>query len=272
MIRRRAFVWLQYALPKRAMSRIVWRITRVRHSAFKNWLIRSFVRAYGIDMREAAEPDYTRYASFNEFFTRELRPGVRAIAAGDTVIVSPADGRISECGRIDGDRLLQAKGFDYSVKDLLGGAHSAETFHSGNFLTIYLAPYNYHRVHMPLAGRLRSSVLLRGSLFSVNAVTASQVPRLFARNERLVSVFDTNAGALALVMVGALHVSSISTVWGSSPVVGLALAKGAEMGRFNMGSTVIMLFERGRSTLAAGLRAEQPVRLGESLGTVVHSE
>ena len=244
----RLFVWFQHVLPQHALSRLVLRATRARTRWFKNALIRGFLRLYRIDMAEAVQTDPFSYGSFNEFFTRALTPGARTIAPGLREIACPADGMISEVGKIDGDRLLQAKGRHYTLAQLLGSESSARRFADGAFATIYLAPFNYHRVHMPLRGRLRETVYVPGRLFSVNAATASMVPRLFARNERVLTFFDTAFGEFALIMVGALNVGSIATVWAGDitpaarrvvttlPPQDVSLDKGEEFGRFNMGS------------------------------------
>jgi phosphatidylserine decarboxylase len=274
----RLFVWFQHVLPQHALSRLVLRATRVRAPWFKNWLIRGFLRLYTIDMADAVQPDPFRYASFNEFFTRALRPDARSPAKEPREIASPVDGVISEAGKIDGDTLLQAKGRNYTLKELLASRAWAKDFEGGSFATIYLAPFNYHRVHMPLAGRLRETVYVPGRLFSVNAATASLVPRLFARNERVLTWFDTAFGEFALILVGALNVGSIATVWAGDitpaprrvattlPPQAVSLDKGEELGRFNMGSTVILLFQKDRARWHAELRAGATVRLGQSLG------
>ena len=274
----RLFVWFQHVLPQHALSRLVLRATRVRAPWFKNWLIRGFLRLYTIDMADAVQPDPFRYASFNEFFTRALRPDARSLAKEPREIACPVDGVISEAGKIDGDTLLQAKGRTYTLKELLASSAWAKDFEGGSFATIYLAPFNYHRVHMPLAGRLRETLYVPGRLFSVNAATASLVPRLFARNERVLTWFDTAFGEFALILVGALNVGSIATVWAGDitpaprrvatalPPQAVSLDKGEELGRFNMGSTVILLFQRDRARWHAELRAGTTVRLGQSLG------
>lgn len=274
----RLFVWFQHVLPQHALSRLVLRATRVRAPWFKNWLIRGFLRLYTIDMADAVQPDPFRYASFNEFFTRALRSDARSLAKEPREIACPVDGVISEAGTIDGDSLLQAKGRNYTLKELLASCAWAKDFEGGSFATIYLAPFNYHRVHMPLAGRLRETVYVPGRLFSVNAVTASLVPRLFARNERVLTWFDTAFGEFALILVGALNVGSIATVWAGDitpaprrvattlPPQAVSLDKGEELGRFNMGSTVILLFQKDRARWHAEVRAGATVRLGQSLG------
>ena len=279
-LRRRLFVWMQYLLPHHALSRRVLWATRVRAPWFKNALIRGFLGLFAVEMHEASQADPYGYASFNDFFTRALREGTRPIAAAADQIACPVDGRVSECGPIRGDSLLQAKGRRYALADLLAGQSWAGRFENGSFATIYLAPFNYHRIHMPLDGRLLDTVYVPGRLFSVNEATAASVPRLFARNERVLTLFEGECGAFALVLVGALNVGSIATVWAGditpaarrsvtrlgSPQ--LFLRKGAELGRFNMGSTVIVLFEPGRAVLDAGIAPGSVVRMGEPLGRV----
>ncbi|HEX4152000.1 MAG TPA: archaetidylserine decarboxylase [Steroidobacteraceae bacterium] len=277
-LRARAFVWMQYLLPQHALSRRILWATRVRSPWFKNSLIRGFLALFAVEMHEAVESDPYRYPSFNEFFTRELRTGARPIAAGADEIACPVDGRVSECGTIEGDSLLQAKGRRYTLAELLAQQPWARRFEGGSFATIYLAPFDYHRIHMPLDGRVVETVYVPGRLFSVNDVTARLVPRLFARNERVLTLFESAFGAFSVVLVGALNVGSIATVWAgditpaarrsvtrlASPAI--ELAKGAELGRFNMGSTVILLFEPGRATWNPTLGAGSRVRLGQSLG------
>ena len=261
-LRDRLFVAMQHALPQHFLSRIVLRLTRIRLRPVKNLLIRSFLRGFTPNMSEASQPNPLQYPSFNAFFTRSLRAGARPIDIDPGVLVSPVDGTVSQIGRLDGSKLLQAKGHDYTLEALLDGAPEwAEGYKGGAFATLYLAPYNYHRIHMPLAGTLRAAWFVPGKLFSVNAVTAAAVPGLFAKNERVVCVFDCvvdgRPRSFAMVLVGALFVGSIATVWhgdvaprsphervdlpldtSHSP---LKLSKGDEMGRFNMGSTVILL-------------------------------
>src|SRR5260221_4075615 len=248
-VRGRLFAWFQYLLPQHGLSRLVLAATRVRSRWFKNWIIRSFLRLYAVDMTEAAETDPYRYGSFNEFFTRALRDGPRRGADDAAAIASPVDGCMSEAGTIDRNRLLQAKGRDYGLTELLAAQPWASRFEGGSFATIYLAPFNYHRVHMPLRGQLKETVYVPGRLFSVNAATAQHVPGLFARNERVLTLFDSDAGQFALLLVGALNVGSIATVWAGDitpaarrvvsrvPSPPATLEKGAELGRFNMGST-----------------------------------
>jgi phosphatidylserine decarboxylase len=276
----RLFVWIQYLLPQHALSRLILWATRVRAPWFKNGLIRGFLKLYAIDMAEAAESDPLSYGSFNEFFTRALKPGARSVAADPRAIACPVDGTISEAGRIDGEALLQAKGRRYTLTELLAGRAWARDFEGGHFATIYLAPFNYHRVHMPICGQLRETVYVPGRLFSVNATTAAHVPNLFARNERVLTLFDTAFGEVALIMVGALNVGSMATVWAGDitpaakravttlPPQHVALDKGQELGRFNMGSTIILLFQSDRAHWQAHVAAGVAVKVGESLGSL----
>jgi phosphatidylserine decarboxylase len=279
-LRGRLFVWLQYLVPQHALSRLVLAATRVRTRWFKDWTIRGFLKLYRVDMAEAAESDPYRYATFNEFFTRALKDGARPLAGGMDAIACPVDGFVSEAGTIDSDRLVQAKGRYYRLSELLAAQPWARHFEGGSFATIYLAPFNYHRVHMPLRGKLLETVYVPGRLFSVNAVTAQHVAGLFARNERVLTLFDTAVGRFALVLVGALNVGSMATVWAGDitpaarrviskvPAPPTTLEKGAELGRFNMGSTVIMLFEPNRARWLPGVRAGSIVRLGQPLGVI----
>jgi len=235
-------------------------------------------------MQEAANPDINSYASFNEFFTRELKDGVRQIAADKNAIACPADGAVSQAGNITDGDIIQAKGMSYTAVDLLGGdAERAAPFKNGKFTTIYLSPKDYHRMHMPLDGTLREMIHVPGRLFSVNGATANSVPRLFARNERVVALFDTEAGPMALVLVGAIFVASIETVWHgevtppSSTKVrqwtytddAPQLKKGEELGRFNMGSTIIVLFGEQAINWQDSFKTGEKVQLGEPIGSVL---
>jgi phosphatidylserine decarboxylase len=276
----RWFVWLQYILPQHALSRLVLAATRVRVPWFKNLLTRGFLSLFAVDLAEAAEPDPYRYASFNDFFTRALAPGTRRIDAASDSIASPVDGTVSQIGRIEHDSLLQAKGRHYRLGDLLAGEKWAREFAGGRFATIYLAPFDYHRIHMPVEGTLRETLYVPGRLFSVNAVTAREVPNLFARNERVVTLFGGPYGPFAVVLVGALNVGSMATVWAGDitprrprrvtrlPPQPVQLAKGAELGRFNMGSTVILLFTPGHAEWAPQIECGLGLRVGQPIGTM----
>ncbi len=273
------FIWLQHALPHHAVSRFAGKIAGSESTWLKDRLIRRFIEAYDVDMSEAARP-VEAYASFNDFFTRELKPGARALADGSQYVLSPADGAISQIGRIEQGRIFQAKGRAFTATQLLGGdAAIAERFEGGTFATIYLSPKDYHRVHMPAAGELLGTVYVPGDLFSVNQVTAENVDDLFARNERLAALFDGPRGTFASVMVGAMIVAGIETVWGGREIAHgprlrhrtfadgkHAFAAGDEMGRFFLGSTVVLLFEPGRVEWLEELKAGDAVRMGQAIG------
>ncbi|MCC5853271.1 MAG: phosphatidylserine decarboxylase [Alkalimonas sp.] len=251
---------LQYLLPKHLISRLVGYLAAARLGFFSHLLIKLFIKAYKIDMTEAKFEQARDYRSFNEFFTRPLKEGIRPLAHEPDIIAHPVDGTISQLGPITDGQLVQAKNHNYSLQTLLGGeAETAAPFLGGQFATIYLAPKDYHRIHMPVAGTLREMIYVPGDLFSVNPLTAENVPNLFARNERVVTIFDTELGPMALVLVGATIVASIETVWAGTitpptgktvhrwqyPATGptaVRLEKGAEMGRFKLGSTVVLAF------------------------------
>jgi len=279
----RVFILLQYVLPQQMLSRIIGWLARCEARWFKNFLIGAFVRNYPVRMEEAVQPDALAYSSFNTFFTRALRPELRPQAPMPAVI-SPVDGTISQIGAIDGHELIQAKGHKFSLSQLLTGDEQlAPTFEGGTFTTIYLAPFNYHRIHMALDGALLGTTHVPGRLFSVNTATAAAVPQLFARNERVTCVFETPAGLVAVILVGALFVGSMETVWAGeitktrrrvagrleAPRSALFLKRGDELGRFNMGSTVILLFERGRVRWDPALGAGSTVQMGQAIGTLL---
>lgn len=265
---------MQYPLPQHAISRLAGSLAECRSPRLKNALIRTFIRRFGVDMREALEPDYRAYATFNDFFTRALKADARPLGEG---VTSPADGTLSQFGRIAAGELVQAKGHRFSARTLLGGdAELADTFAGGSFATVYLSPKDYHRVHMPMTGTLRETIYVPGRLFSVNQATAGYVPGLFARNERLVCIFDTANGPLAVVLVGAMIVAAIETVWAGqiTPLAGtpqrtrldepVILEKGAELGRFKLGSTVVMCTV---NPVAFGdFTPGAKVQMGQSLG------
>ncbi|HSY45707.1 MAG TPA: archaetidylserine decarboxylase [Steroidobacteraceae bacterium] len=281
----RAFVALQYLLPQHWLSQLAYRLTRSRRRWLKNALIRAFVARFHPQLADALQPDALQYPSFNEFFTRALRDNVRPADPDPAALISPVDGTVSQLGRLDASWLVQAKGHAYTLESLLAeDAPWPELFRGGAFATLYLAPRDYHRVHMPLAGTLRAAWYVPGQLFSVNGVTAAAVPGLFARNERVICMFGAGPLSFALVLVGALFVGSMSTIWHGEvtprrprrrcdlPLDGaratLALARGAEVARFNMGSTVIVLLPPGSGSWLTGLVPGSPVRLGQALATL----
>jgi phosphatidylserine decarboxylase len=288
----RLFVGSQYVIPQHFLTSIVYRLTRSRSPGLKNALISNFMRGFQPDMSDALQPDPLAYGSFNEFFTRALRPGTRPMDTSDSALISPVDGAVSQMGRLDGSQLLQAKGHNYSLEALLNGTGPSTNwtprFANGCFATLYLAPFNYHRIHMPLSGTLRAAWYVPGQLFSVNAVTAGAVPGLFARNERVVCIFEDGPRMFAMVLVGALFVGSMDTVWHGEitprqprtrlelPLdesrAPLRLEKGAEMGRFNMGSTVILILPPDLIDWAPGLQSRDPVRMGQTLARVRKTE
>ena len=279
----RRAVWPQRLLPRRGLTELAGLVARAQGGALTTALIRRFIARYGVDMREAAEPDPARYASFNDFFTRALAPGARPLAQADWLC--PVDGAISEFGALDGQRLLQAKGHHYSARALLGGdAELAARFEGGHFATLYLSPRDYHRIHMPAAGRLRQMVHVPGELFSVNPTTARGLPDLFARNERVVCVFDAGPGApgpFVMVLVGATIVGSMATVWHgvvNPPRPGtvrrwrydeapLPLERGQEMGRFLLGSTVVLLLPPGPLAFDPAWTPGGASRMGQAMAT-----
>ncbi|MBP7657421.1 MAG: phosphatidylserine decarboxylase [Pseudoxanthomonas sp.] len=270
---------LTYVLPHRLLSSLARRLAYSTSPGTKQWLIDTVTRKFDVDLSEAAESDPRAYPSFNAFFTRALKPGARVADPDPRALLMPADGHISQCGAIEDGRIFQAKGQSFTAAELLGDAAAAEPFRNGLFATVYLSPRDYHRVHMPWTGTLRETVHVPGRLFSVGTDAVANVPRLFARNERLVCHFDTDFGPMVSVMVGALLVSGVETVWSGEEIPpygtaitrkdyrgkGITLERFAEMARFNYGSTVIVLLPPGVATLSPALRAESPVRLGQAL-------
>jgi len=272
---------IQHLLPHRLLTALMYYSTRRRFRPWKNWQIHWFIDRYGVDISEATSADHDSYEHFNAFFTRTLRAGSRPLEGDAETVVCPADGRISAIGDIRAGMLLQAKGQHYSLHTLLGGDdRRAAPFEGGDFATLYLSPRDYHRVHMPVDGRLREMTYIPGRLFSVNFATARAVPRLFTRNERLVCLFDTELGPMALILVGAMLVAGLETVW-SGPVTpphgqktrtwrydgesAIRLARGEEMGRFNAGSTVILLFPEDRIDWLDAFESGASVRMGQGL-------
>lgn len=276
-----AFVILQYLLPRHWLTAVIYRVARIRNARIKDFLISRFATLYSVDLVEVRLDVPRGFATFNEFFTRELDDGARPIASGRDTLVSPVDGTVSFAGSIRADSIFQAKGLDYTLDDLLAtDIERARAFRDGRFATIYLAPYNYHRVHAPFAGELRAAHYVPGDLFSVNEATVARLPGLFRRNERLIMHFDTAQGPAVLIFVGALNVGSISTPWtgeirprkdGVVDVLDLSahptsVSKGDLLGWFNMGSTVILLLPPGTGEWAADLDPGRTLRMGEAIG------
>lgn len=277
------FILIQHLVPQHLLSRFTGMLADSTLPWIKNTLIRLFTDRYDINMSEALEEDPFNYPSFNAFFTRALKPDARPLDTHPDTICSPADGAISQLGHIDNEMIFQAKGRYYGLNSLLGGDRQlAAAFKDGHFATIYLSPRDYHRVHMPVTGTLRESIYVPGQLFSVNQTTAEQVDQLFARNERLIAIFDTEYGPMAMILVGAMIVAGIETVWAGQvapasrqPVrqhfgqqtdnTPLQLEKGQEMGRFKLGSTVILLFGKEQVNWASTLAESSPVQLGEAI-------
>lgn len=279
----RLFAWLQYLLPQHTLSRMVGWLGRLEIPWARTALVRGFMAMFRVDMSEAAEPDPLAYPSFNAFFTRALKPDARSMPTAPAALACPVDGRVSQCTDVEDGKLFQAKGFRYDLERLLGGT-APDALRNGSFATIYLAPYDYHRIHAPADARLVEMRYLPGALFSVNGATASAVPRLFARNERVACLFETDFGPMAVVLVGALNVGSIETTWAGEVAPGLdrqaafwrypadgagsvRLARGEELGRFNFGSTVIVILPENGPRFAAAISAGSKVRLGETLAS-----
>ncbi|WP_374582762.1 archaetidylserine decarboxylase [Pseudoduganella sp.] len=275
----------QYLLPKGALTNFAGRVAGAKGGEMTTRLIRWFVAKYDVNMDEAANPDIASYHSFNEFFTRALKPGARPLAQAD--FVCPVDGRISQFGAIEGDQIFQAKGHQFSTAALVGGdAALAKHFEHGSFANLYLSPRDYHRIHMPCQGKLKRMIYVPGELFSVNPTTARGVPGLFARNERVVCEFDTAFGPFVMVLVGATIVGSMATVWHGVvnpprlPAVtewtytdqNIVLEKGEELGRFLLGSTVVMLFPKNTLQFNAHWQPAAPVRLGELMGNKIRGQ
>jgi phosphatidylserine decarboxylase len=276
------FILFQQIVPQHLLSRLVGFLAECRQPWLKNWLIQRFVNHFNVDMSEAQESQPQAYANFNAFFTRALKDGARKVSLDANLITSPADGAISEIGNIDYGRILQAKGRGYSLTSLVGGDEQrAEPFINGRFATIYLSPKDYHRVHMPAGAVLKEAVYVPGDLYSVNQTTAENVDALFARNERLVCIFETEQGPMAMILVGAMIVAGIETVWAGQVApptkqpqqiyntqadTPILLEQGAEMGRFKLGSTVILLFPDETIEWLDSLKAGTPLRMGEVIG------
>lgn len=275
----------QHLLPQHTLAHLMYRLTRHRIGWLTGLQIRLYAWIFGVRMEEAESPDPKDYPNFNTFFTRALREGARPVAGTAHTVISPVDGHVSQIGSLNDNRLIQAKGWSYNLVDLLGGSEvRAAPFRGGQFATLYLSPKDYHRIHMPLSGRLREMIYLPGRLFSVSPKTVNGIPNLFARNERVVNIFETEAGPLAMVLVGAIFVGSIETVWAGQITPPYRrrhcrwlyegdktfyLEKGQEMGRFNMGSTVILILPPGTTHWQSSLGAESPVLMGQAIGQLI---
>lgn len=277
-LKQQIFIRAQRAVPQHKLSRVIGKVAASENPLVKNAVITAFKAQYGIDMSIAEQGNALKFKSFNEFFTRSLKDGARAIDAEAGSIVSPADGAISQLGKIEAGDIFQAKGQSFSVEKLIADPQLAEPFRNGEFATVYLSPKDYHRVHMPFAGTLTETLYVPGELFSVNQTTAENIPGLFARNERMVCLFDTELGRMAVVLVGAMIVAGIETVaTGKVKPTGrlelnqhnLFLEKGAELGRFYLGSTAVILFEENKIQWDAAFKANSAVIMGEALGHAV---
>ena len=275
------FVALQRLLPKHALSRLIAKAAESRTPWLKNWLIERAIASFDININEAASSDINDYDNFNSFFTRALKDGARPINSDSSAVTSPADGAISQAGPINRHKIIQAKGSDYSASRLLGNSEQAKRYDNGSFATIYLSPRDYHRVHIPAAGKLLSTRYIPGDLFSVNDQTAQALPNLFARNERLVCEFESDIGNFAVVFVGAMLVAGIETVWGGFETPGrgaireadysdrdLIYNKGDEIGRFKFGSTVILLFQEDKVTWQDSLLPQSDIQMGEKIAAL----
>jgi phosphatidylserine decarboxylase len=278
------FAFAQHITPQKTLSRTIGRIAECENTWVKNTFINQFVKKYQVDMSEAVNSDPSSYRNFNDFFTRAIRSELRPICEQKNGLACPADGAVSQLGEIEHGTLLQAKGHTYSLTSLLGGdASLSNQFLGGSFATVYLSPKDYHRVHMPLTGKLTKMIHIPGKLFSVNKVTAEQIPSVFARNERTVCIFDTEAGPMAVILVGAMIVASIETTWAGqvtpfnknvvtwdySELNNIEIKKGEEMGRFKLGSTAIVLFGKDAVKWEQSLQAETPTTMGMHFGQII---
>ena len=275
-LKKQIFIQAQRVIPQQQLSRVVGKVAASEHPLVKNVVIQAFKAKYEIDLSIAEQTDALKFKSFNAFFTRALKQGIRAVDADPRSVVSPADGAISQIGVVKSGEVFQAKGQSFSVEKLIGDPQLAEPFKQGEFATVYLSPRDYHRVHMPFAGTLTETLYIPGELFSVNQTTAENIPGLFARNERMVCLFDTELGRMAVVLVGAMIVAGIETVaTGKVKPSGrvelnhhqMKLEKGAELGRFYLGSTAIILFEQDKMAWDAEFKANSAVVMGQRLGT-----
>lgn len=275
------FIFLQKILPQHLLSRLAGKLADTTSPRIKKYLINQFIKKYKIDLSEALIKNADDYISFNDFFTRQLRPELRPITQDKSLIISPVDGVIAEIGNINQYQLLQAKNTYYELATLLGAdTNLANHFYDGKYATFYLAPHNYHRVHMPLSGKLIQTIYVPGKLFSVNRITTDLIPNLYGRNERLICIFDTCAGRMAVILVGAMIVGSMKTVWLERPIrskqivteafeKGIEISKGEELGYFKLGSTVIVLFEKNKIQWDPSIRSNLSIRMGQSIGALI---
>lgn len=275
------FVSLQYLIPQHLLSRLVGWLANCRWNWLKNLMINWFIKYYQVDMNIAEKPNAKDYATFNEFFIRKLKAGVRSIATEPDTIISPVDGMLSQWGEIKQGKLIQAKGFEYGLESLLAGSKFTQNFAGGQFMTLYLSPKDYHRVHMPMDGDLLEMTYVPGSLFAVNQATTNQIPAIFAKNERVICMFQTSRGKMAVILIGAMLVASINTTWAgkvtpsknksikSSFYEGVKLQKGEAMGYFSMGSTVIVLFEPQQARWETCLILDQHIKYGQKIGILI---
>ena len=273
---------IQYCLPQHLLSRLIGAIAKCRWRWLKNLLIRWFCKRYDIDLSNAKEPNINKYVSFNDFFTRALKPNARPIATATNAIVSPVDGHISQIGKIEKNQIIQAKGHNFTLTDLIG-TELAPQFSNGNFATLYLSPQDYHRVHIPISGKLEQMSHIPGKLFSVQPDVINNIPNLYARNERVVNIFQTAIGPVAVIMIGAILVASIETVWAGEVTPpkrkqitiwdynkqDIQLERGDEMGRFQFGSTVITLFPENTTRWNNKLKPEDAVKMGQTIGEIL---
>lgn len=275
---------LQHFLPQKLITNLTGKLANCSNPIVKNFLIKKFIKHFKVDLSEAAITDYKEFKTFNDFFTRKLKDNARSICLDNNSIVSPADGFLGQFGKINAGELIQAKGKLYTAETLLANKEQSELFANGSFATIYLAPHNYHRIHMPITGSLESMTYIPGKLFSVNPSVCNTVENVFANNERVVAVFNTEIGKIAIVLVGAIIVGGISTVWhgsitpphtneiktwrySNSSNQHIKLSKGEEMGLFNVGSTVVMLFEKEEINFDTSLQLEQTLQLGNKIAS-----
>lgn len=276
-MKKKFFVNIQYITPQHWLSTLMGRLAESRVNWLKNYIIRSFAKAYKVSMNEALVENLDAYPTFNDFFTRALKPSARPICANPETIACPADGAVAELGKINDRQLLQAKNSYFNLDTLLGGdKESADLFQNGSFATIYLAPHNYHRIHMPVDATLRKTIYVPGKLFSVNRMTTDLIPNLYCRNERLISIFDTAQGPMAVIMVGALIVGSMQTVWMDKPIrdrniitdssIHTSFKKGDELGYFKLGSTVVLLFAKDAIQWLDTLQAGDSTQVGQIIG------